>query len=147
MAKEYKIMHKISFGFTVTLGCALLIGGSAVYTLVASKISEGDLGVRVDKASDKDIMGEAFEKIVDRLSTLLGEIKASARKVKQNTDQINQANQELSKWNGNMVKAMSDIDRSSRAVSSVVKVIRDIGDQTRRLALNATIEAARAGET
>jgi methyl-accepting chemotaxis protein len=66
--------------------------------------------------------------------------------VKQDKDQINQANQELSKWNGNMVKAMSDIDRSSRAVSSVVKVIRDIGDQTRRLALNATIEAARAGE-
>ncbi|MDX9963505.1 methyl-accepting chemotaxis protein [Desulfobacter postgatei] len=162
---------------------------------VASKISEGDLGVRVDKASDQDIMGEAFEKIVDRLGTLLGEIKASAQKVKLDTDQINQANQDLARWNGEqavsiqtlrekvdavsektrknagsaahadtlahnsadlaeagksemetMVKAMSDIDRSSRAISSVVKVIRDIADQTRRLALNATIEAARAGE-
>jgi len=37
MAKEYKIMHKISFGFAVTLGCALLIGGSALYTLYMMK--------------------------------------------------------------------------------------------------------------
>lgn len=31
MAKKYKIIHKISFGFAVTLGCALLIGGAALY--------------------------------------------------------------------------------------------------------------------
>lgn len=44
------------------------------------------------------------------------------------------------------VEAMAEIERSSKAISSILSVIDDIAFQTNLLALNAGVEAARAGD-
>ena len=59
---------------------------------------------------------------------VVGEMQRSADAVNQSAQQVEQ------------------LGESSRAITAIVNVIREIADQTNLLALNAAIEAARAGE-
>jgi methyl-accepting chemotaxis protein len=76
--------------------------------------------------------------------------------VKQNADNAGQANQlamaarDQAEKGGAVVsqavKAMADINDSSKKIADIIGVIDDIAFQTNLLALNAAVEAARAGE-
>jgi len=76
--------------------------------------------------------------------------------VKQNADNAGQANQlataarDQAEKGGNVtsraVRAMTDINDSSRKIADIIGVIDEIAFQTNLLALNAAVEAARAGE-
>jgi methyl-accepting chemotaxis protein len=76
--------------------------------------------------------------------------------VKQNADNAGQANQLATAARGqaekggavvgSAVKAMADINESSKKIADIIGVIDEIAFQTNLLALNAAVEAARAGE-
>jgi len=76
--------------------------------------------------------------------------------VKQNADNAGQANQlataarDQAEKGGAVtaraVKAMTDINESSKKIADIIGVIDEIAFQTNLLALNAAVEAARAGE-
>ncbi len=76
--------------------------------------------------------------------------------VKQNTDNAQQARQlangsrDVAEKGGdvvsNAVKAMDEINESSKKIADIITTIDEIAFQTNLLALNAAVEAARAGE-
>ena len=76
--------------------------------------------------------------------------------VKQNADNAKQANQlaiaarDVAEKGGRVtsdaVRAMEEINKSSKKIADIINVIDEIAFQTNLLALNAAVEAARAGE-
>ena len=58
-----------------------MVGNMRELTLAAEKIAEGDLTVRLTVLSEKDALGHALKRMVEKLSAIIGEINLSAQNV------------------------------------------------------------------
>src|SRR6201999_2845929 len=111
----------------------------------ADEISQGNANLSQRTEEQSSSLEETASSMEEMTST-----------VKQNADNAGQANQlataardQAEKGGavvGSAVKAMADINESSKKISDIIGVIDDIAFQTNLLALNAAVEAARAGE-
>ncbi len=111
----------------------------------AEEISQGNANLSQRTEEQSSSLEETASSMEEMTST-----------VKQNADNAGQANQlataardQAEKGGtvvGHAVKAMADINDSSKKIADIISVIDEIAFQTNLLALNAAVEAARAGE-
>ena len=111
----------------------------------AEEISQGNANLSQRTEEQSSSLEETASSMEEMTST-----------VKQNADNAGQANQlataardQAEKGGavvGSAVKAMAEINESSRKIADIIGVIDEIAFQTNLLALNAAVEAARAGE-
>ncbi len=117
--------------------------------------------IEVNRGADEISSGNAnLSQRTEQQSSSLEETASSMEEmtstVKQNADNAGQANQlataardQAEKGGaivGKAVKAMAEINDSSKRIADIIGVIDEIAFQTNLLALNAAVEAARAGE-
>jgi methyl-accepting chemotaxis protein len=111
----------------------------------AEEISQGNANLSQRTEAQSSSLEETASSMEEMTST-----------VKQNADNAGQANQLATAARdqaetggavvGNAVRAMTEINSSSRKIADIIGVIDEIAFQTNLLALNAAVEAARAGE-
>jgi methyl-accepting chemotaxis protein len=111
----------------------------------AEEISQGNANLSQRTEEQSSSLEETASSMEEMTST-----------VKQNADNAGQANQlataardQAEKGGmvvGKAVKAMTEINDSSKKIADIIGVIDEIAFQTNLLALNAAVEAARAGE-
>ena len=120
--------------------------------LVASDVRRGAEEISAGNAN----LSQRTEQQSSSLEETASSMEEMTTTVKQNADNAGQANQlamaarDQAEKGGTVVsqavKAMADINDSSKKIADIIGVIDDIAFQTNLLALNAAVEAARAGE-
>ncbi len=101
-------------------------------------------------------LAETAAKQASAVQELNNSTEETKKLVKQSTEHLEQATelsisirkdvQNSNDKMGLLAESVAEIDKSSKKIASVIKLIEDIAFQTNILALNATIEAVRAGE-
>ncbi|KPQ27767.1 MAG: methyl-accepting chemotaxis protein [Marinobacter excellens HL-55] len=132
----------------------------------AEQLAETGAMIRVNADAVSSQSDQAHQRI-DQIATAMNEMSATAQDVanhaasvasqvdettnqtRQADNQINQAVTSMNRLTDQIrssAKTVADLAQSGQRVGDVMRVIREIADQTNLLALNAAIEAARAGE-
>jgi methyl-accepting chemotaxis protein len=119
---------------------------------LSSSMSNGSLEI----ARGNDDLNHRTQEQAAALEETASSMEEMTATVKQNADNARQANQLSANARSHAdkggavvqraVKAMEEINESSRKISDIIGVIDEIAFQTNLLALNAAVEAARAGE-
>ena len=94
---------------------------------LAERISEGDLDVDVEMASDNDQLGRALKRMVEHLNHLVSELQSGAEQITANAAQVAELSEVLS----------NDATHSAESVTEISSAISQIGAQTKGNAENA----------
>jgi len=127
---------------------------SIIAEVINSAESIRNGATEISQASDDlshrtESQAATLEQTAAALEQMTTSVKSAAEGARSVEDIVNQAKDEAvesDKVVQNAVTAMTEIEESSRHISTIIGVIDDIAFQTNLLALNAGVEAARAGE-
>ncbi len=110
----------------------------------------GEISVSNENLSQRiEEQASSVEQIARTVDELVDQIKQATENAEHTSQVAISANQKASDGNiilQNTIKAMGQIEMSSRKIGEIIGVIDEIAFQTNLLALNAAVEAARAGE-
>jgi methyl-accepting chemotaxis protein len=126
------------------------IVGQTIEGIANIKTSTGEIASgAADLSARTEEQVARLEEIAASIRQLNGTMETSVENTKQ-ASQLAQAARASAEGGGGVasaaVKAMSEIEQSSRRISDIFGMIDEIAFQTNLLALNAAVEAARAGE-
>ena len=124
-------------------------GKASAASQQAAESSENQSEAASSMAAAVEEMTVSITHINDSMHETLGRARGAGVAAKDGAQIIAQTHSEMDKIAATVVNASTAIDKLSSEsgnISTILKVIKEVADQTNLLALNAAIEAARAGE-
>lgn len=85
---------------------------------IIEQIANGDLSVKVEKASDKDGLGQSLIEMNSSLNDLLGQVAVAVDQVSTGSSQVSQAGQALSQGAAEQASSLEEISSSLNEINS-----------------------------
>ena len=121
-----------------------------------NKLKEKDISelIHLENNSELKSLEEPINEIISTLQEIVAQTEKSANEVDLDSSRTKKVVEESVNWASiefqakqtQLVEKAKSLEISTQEIENMVKLIKDIAEQTNLLALNAAIEAARAGE-
>jgi len=115
------------------------------YANIATKIARGDLGVKVESASDKDSLGKALHAMVDKLGQVIGGVKQASGQVAYGSQALSDSSEVLSQGAAEQAAAAEEAASSVEEMAANIRQNADNAMETEKIAIQSAIEAEESG--
>ncbi len=112
---------------------------------VADQISKGDLTARVNVLSDKDILGQALSRMIEKLKDVIGNVKEAADNVASGSQELSGSSEEMSQGATEQAASAEEASSSMEEMAANIKQNADNAGQTEKIALQAAEDAESGG--
>ncbi|RAI39925.1 methyl-accepting chemotaxis protein [Rhodoplanes roseus] len=113
---------------------------------VADTIANGDLTVRVQRFSEKDTLGIALERMVEKLRQVVAESLTAADNVSSGSQELSSSSEELSQGATEQAASAEEASSSMEEMASNIKQNADNATQTEKIARQSAADAEKSGD-
>ena len=110
----------------------------------ATQIAQGNLQVQISVASDHDVMGKAFETMVQNLNDVLSEVARATDQIDSGSEQVSDTAQQLSQQATESAASLEEISSSMNVIGNQTQMSAENANQANQLA-NGAQDAAKVG--
>ncbi|MCK1740440.1 HAMP domain-containing protein [Bradyrhizobium sp. 139] len=112
---------------------------------VASEIAQGNLTVEAKPLSDKDTLGLALERMVEKLRQIVAEALTAAQNVSAGSQELSASAEQLSQGATEQASSAEEASSSMEEMASNVKQNADNANQTEKIAARSAQDAEASG--
>ena len=113
---------------------------------IADQIAGGDLTVRPTPLSDKDTLGLALERMVERLRDVVADAMLAARNVASGSQELSATAEQLSQGSTEQASSTEEASASMEEMAATIKQSADNANQTEKIARQSAADAIASGE-
>jgi methyl-accepting chemotaxis protein len=108
----------------------------------ADRVAAGDLTVTVSPRSERDLLGNAFKKLVNDLGDIIGAVSRQAETVSATSEQMASTSEETGRAVGEIASAISDVAQGAERQVRMVESTRSAVQEAARAAVSSSQTAA-----
>ncbi|TBW37610.1 methyl-accepting chemotaxis protein [Siculibacillus lacustris] len=112
---------------------------------IADAIAAGDLSVEPTPLSDKDTLGHALSRMVEKLRSVVGDALAAAENVSAGSQELSAGAEELSAGATEQASAAEEASSSMEEMAANIKQTADNATQTEKIARQSSADAQASG--
>ena len=113
---------------------------------VAEEVAGGNLTVEVKPKSERDVLGNAFKKMVTDLKRIVGDAMVASNNVAGGAQNMSAASEQLSQGAAEQAASVEEVSSSMEEMNASVTQNADNAKQTAAIAQKAAVDAREGGE-
>ena len=123
-----------------------MTGNLRATAAIADRIADGDLTVEPTPLSDKDTLGLALKRMVEKLRDVIAEAISSANNVSAGSQELSATAEQLSQGATEQASSTEEASASMEEMAATIKQSADNAAQTEKIARQSAADAIASGE-